>query len=806
MRPNSKFVGQPLYRKVSLSLLVLLLVTTCVLGQYSSDDCTGPEIIGSDNLFGCTNGILFSVSPLPRETFHTVLVVQVADSAPSDLRFNFTYPGASLAFHVDTEGQLRSYNPGPGRDEIYVVATRCGVASLRECCRQSGGGLPIKGCPTDYGMYFEVDGDRDGEFDDMAVAFIDGTAVPLNFRFLFVPLNWTGTQAQFDAAAQRQVNLFAGATTLGRCADTIEAVTLDVNTQNFNSFTCSQDNCEIDSVRRFLRTLGLKSISYDVVIGMLPGGSSPCAPRVGCSNVVDTVWIEDSNDPILAHEIGHIYGLEDEYCSEEAGGDTRCAGPGDVNRLGIDLGCNPQPNAGCCADCSAAGNPAGTGNYFACCQGNDGALGGGSKCIMSSAGAGLGAQNWCRRCLDHLSGRNEFDCDRLPTTPFRNVLEIDLTISQAGEVSLNAVELGKGRPTRIDRKGNRYRMVLDAPAGRLLDERFDVIHYDVALPQKEANIHYQVPVDISIDDPPPVVLSVFEGGSVVFQETLFEPEPPGPWDAHFSKTAQDAFHFIIGEAPYNKPHAVVTVAATNQGCYLFYRDDLEPTSGWRYKVANTPEDAHNFLNRLGAYTGEPIDKALLAYKAPRELYLFCRGRSSKARWGWKRATNVEDMHNFINGAGAYEEPREGTVGGFNPYEVLMFYRSDLEGSGRWGWKFANNLEDGLDFLNGKGSYQGSVQDAKVFATTDGSFYIFYRRTTKKGPGRFQSRQSACEAGTGTVPYMARGCPCLVLSRCRSRTGRGAHSITARRPLQVGPRPHDRWRRVRRVSWRHLTCR
>jgi len=200
----------------------------------------------------------------------------------------------------------------------------------------------------------------------------------------------------------------------------------------------------------------------------------------------------------------------------------------------------------------------------------------------------------------------------------------------------------------------------------------------------------------------------------------------GPWNSHLSTTTQDALNFINGKAPYTKPHAVVSIAATKEGFYLFYRDDLEGTSGWGYKLANTPEDAHNFLNRIGAYPGQPINKALLAYKAQRSLYLFYRGRSSKASWGWKRATNVKDMRNFINGAGVYGEPKEGTIGGLNPHEILMFYRVDLEGSKGWGWKLATKIEDAHNFLNGKGSYKKLVKEAKIFGTTRGHFYIFYK--------------------------------------------------------------------------------
>lgn len=108
------------------------------------------------------------------------------------------------------------------------------------------------------------------------------------------------------------------------------------------------------------------------------------------------------------------------------------------------------------------------------------------------------------------------------------------------------------------------------------------------------------------------------------------------------------------------------------------------------------------------------------------MSFFYRGRSNKASWGWKRATNVKDMHNFINGAGAYGKPKEGTIGGLNPYEVITFYRGDLTGCKGWGWKLSTDIKDALNFLNGKGNYKRLVKKAKIFGTTQGFFYIFYR--------------------------------------------------------------------------------
>ncbi len=516
--------------KMKLSLRFVIVISAMLTplaasAQYTAADCTVAPTVASDSRTNCATGVLFNASPLPTGSFHTLLLTSRASVHPNDPTFHFTAPSLGYAGMLDATDELDVFNPGSGA-QVYMVATRGFPGTLADTCQKSNGGFPMRSCPTSYGRFFEVDGDMDGQFDDMTAVFIDGSLQPLNFRVLFVPANWTGTQAAFQAAAQAQINLFANSTTLGGCINTIEPAYLDVATQNM-TFTCTANSCNVGSVAQYVRSLGLGTSSYDLLVALLPAGASPCAPTAGCSNGFDSVWLTTTVNPVLAHEIGHIYGLDDEYCSEQAGGDFRCAGPGNINFLGVDLGCNPAANQGCCGDCSAAGNPAGAaaGNYFACCQGNLGTLGGGSRCTMSSSGAGAGAQNWCQRCRNLLNGRTEFKCDPIASIPFRNVVTVDLTVDNKGSVIFNASELGKGRPSRTEPIGNRFRVRLDGPAGNLLDKRFDIIQYDIATPQTQANFRYRAPVDFPLAKPPPLALSVTDGGKKIFRGTLFGTAP-----------------------------------------------------------------------------------------------------------------------------------------------------------------------------------------------------------------------------------------------------------------------------------------
>lgn len=198
------------------------------------------------------------------------------------------------------------------------------------------------------------------------------------------------------------------------------------------------------------------------------------------------------------------------------------------------------------------------------------------------------------------------------------------------------------------------------------------------------------------------------------------------WAWKLAPTAEDAHNFINGLKPYDRPHALGSISATDQGFYIFYRTDITGVSDWGWKLAPTPEDAHTFLNGFGDYDSPPKDQAEVAYQNT-GIYIFYRGASPKAKWAWKRATEIDDMHRFINGQKPYKIPKSATLSAWNIHEIVAFYRDDKTGSPKWGWKLATTPDEALAFLNGTGVYEVPVKHAQVFSTSDSEFYIFYRR-------------------------------------------------------------------------------
>jgi len=460
-------------------------------------------------------------SAFPASITHTFVVTDQPTGSPVELNVNCfdgggADPGcADHGFVLRGEGSIGLLQPNLfGTNLFGVAATEDGVV----------GPLPLRQCQTGYGTFLEVDRERDGAFDDMSVAVVDGGARPSNFRILFVPVLWNASQAAFDAAAQAQVDYLLAATELGACPDTVQVETLDVGSQNFAAFTC-QPGCGLPALTRFVREQVVNSMAYDVIVGLLPAGGSPCPDRVGCANGTDTVWSEGTTSPVLAHEIGHMYGLSDEYCSEEAGGDPRCNDGDDRNRLGADLGCDPRNGFGCCGDCSAAGNPAGMGNYFICCSGNQGLVPG-DRCIMAAAGS---QTSFCSRCAARFASRTEFRCDIRPGPRTSAVVGVEIQADDTGQVSLSAVQAGFGRPTRTHPPGDRFRAVVADHGGAiLLDERFDLLRFDQPDADPEGVFSFKFPIAGSpaSGSVPPLRMTVYDGGTTIVLDTTLFGAPP----------------------------------------------------------------------------------------------------------------------------------------------------------------------------------------------------------------------------------------------------------------------------------------
>lgn len=198
------------------------------------------------------------------------------------------------------------------------------------------------------------------------------------------------------------------------------------------------------------------------------------------------------------------------------------------------------------------------------------------------------------------------------------------------------------------------------------------------------------------------------------------------WDYFLATSIDDAYNFINGYGEYDRARAVSSIADTPMGFYIFYRDDIINKQIWNWKYGSDLDDINNMLNASGAYhvyNHLPIEKAALVVHGG--YYIFYSGENSAATWGWKRATDVEDMKNFINGKEPYSGIKVGTIGGVSASDMEMFYRGDKTEKNSWEWEKIEDVEDVLNLLNGVNGYSKPVKNTHIFS--DGkNFYVFYQ--------------------------------------------------------------------------------
>jgi len=637
--PAVSFTGALIMQRVKILMALLAFVvsahySSAAAQQFGPADCTAPFQLGTDHWDDehCERGVWHQPTPLPHDQPHTML--RYMDTTNGAVQV-LVYPSAvgGLCYWLPEEGS-QHYTPGDIGD-LYFFAE-----PMHDWCYCEAGGIHVRSCPTAYGRLFQWDVQGDGAFDDTGVVFIDGSFVPLNFRMLFVPLNWTGSQAAFDQAATNQVNLFAQTTGLGGCLNTIEIVTLDVATANMN-FSCAPGDCRIGSIRDFLHDRGGPSpYGFDVVVGLLPAFGSPCPP-LGCSNSRDIVWLEESQSPILAHEIGHIYSLADEYCSEDAGGDSRCAGPSDFNFLGADLQCNPNWCPGCCCFTSCT-SPAG--NYFWCCDGNASAAGGAAvRCIMSAAGV-TQQQDWCQRCLQRLNGQTEFRCDAIPSAPFRDLFAVALERDAGNNFQVTDIEVVHGRPMRIDMPGNQYRLLLEDAGGVLLDESFDLIAYDWA-ERSVFDLSARAPYSMA-KATDPVRITVMDQGLTVLRSTAFGSPPiadAGPDQEVECEGGGRAIVHLDGRASFDADRDLLRYHWQAPGMSLDIPEGVNPTGSFplgETVVTLTVNDG--IASASDSVVVLVVDTLPPLIACPPHVTVVCGAPTDPDATGWATATDACD--------------------------------------------------------------------------------------------------------------------------------------------------------------------
>ena len=470
-----------------------------------------------------------------------------------------------------------------------------------------------------------------------------GAPLPPRLRLLYVPLDWEGSQDSFDAEARTQSDIFIDGVPLKGCRDRVSVETLEVTSQNFAAFTCSLDNCGVSGVRTFVSdTLKISPSDYDVIVGLAE--SSPCAPIAGCSNGTDTIWVTEAHDSVTAHELGHIYGLEDEYCSNQAGStDSRCNDgdsqrdgsiTGDVNWLDASQpsdcpadGSNDSGGSACCNfgeyNCSAV-------NYGVCCLGNKNAAGGRSTMSYANAPEPRGFDS---RDQAQLSALPALSCEATATAAglategltedaFQTVLDVHLRVYNNDSVEKESISVIPGRPTSSSvqqgMSGDYLLSILNDAGDELWAQPFP-LYFDYTGPTvlgadysginyAVAAAEFRIPYQCGMK-----TLKLYHGGALIFSDAL----PVGCMTSlplgllrsgadrllNWEHLAADVNHYEVhrSDAPYFNPDdsSLQASVAVSGDCTLEYLDINQAgadsgiyyvvipigTSGWRYPAS-----------------------------------------------------------------------------------------------------------------------------------------------------------------------------------------------------------------------------
>ncbi len=372
-----------------------------------------------------------------------------------------------------------------------------------------------------------------------------------NAKFLFVPVNWVGTQSDFETKAHALVRNFLEVTPLRNCPGVslddpntwpVLMTVLDTETQNleisetactgFQTMIWNLRGGLLGEIKRFVEHQGVERSRYNIIVGLsdqtqMCVGIMPDGKRyAGVSNQQDTVWILADTQNILgynyvlAHEVGHIEiygGLKDEYCSRDAGSiDRRCNSSTDQpNPL-----CSDRETCGC--DCPSDGvTQSSTGelccnydsnrtcttvNYGVCCRGNKAD---GGRCIMANATSTNAT--FCYHCQKRMESMTRFSCAPVEAqtaltlssngdlTNAKRMIYIDLYVTPDDEVTEDFIEIEEGefRPFPYCNPDGAYNfLVYDINSSVVSQYSFD-LYFDYAEPPHEEDgsvVAHVVPV------------------------------------------------------------------------------------------------------------------------------------------------------------------------------------------------------------------------------------------------------------------------------------------------------------------------
>jgi len=251
-------------------------------------------------------------------------------------------------------------------------------------------------------------------YDDQGATGCTSTCSLPKLTLLFIPVNWDSGMSQFDSDAQAHADFVLDNIPLTGCSTEFEVIKsptdcpVDISTctpEDVNDALYKIRECADATGETYLYAVGLED--SDICGGMLAG-------TAGVAMNVPAILARSNDETVTAHELGHMWGLNEEYYDA-----CRCNGPGllnpDANCLDAAMGgTDPWDGAsgGPDPDYCAGGVKCDPGDSIAPrCLGNKPDPLTGGRCIMGYGAGPEPRTGFCSHCIDHLEKNPRLTCD-----------------------------------------------------------------------------------------------------------------------------------------------------------------------------------------------------------------------------------------------------------------------------------------------------------------------------------------------------------------------------------------------------------
>lgn len=281
----------------------------------------------------------------------------------------------------------------------------CGYAKNHECigyeCCNDSDCPQLYTCDTKLHTCKSPECTNDLDCDDNEVCN-NGKCEKAKLILAYIPVNWDVPIGDFDSEVDSQSNFLIENLPLSKCSERVKIVKIheSCNYQYSDEPSC-RDLVKIKNCANRWTTV------YDYLIGIDSSYGAYGLTLAGYSCRIGTVYTKKGSKVVVAHELGHEWGLVDEYCWNPPENEI---GP---NPTTPELGCD---YINCCGGWIGEVLAAITGMREYCkvrfgttafCLGNVNRLGG--RAIMASADS-LGPRAYDNLSMIHLSKNSQLTC------------------------------------------------------------------------------------------------------------------------------------------------------------------------------------------------------------------------------------------------------------------------------------------------------------------------------------------------------------------------------------------------------------